>query len=439
MTDPLMRLRRGREGGPGLRPGESADECLERRIGEERRIRTESVPLPSGRARSSREGIEQGRRGQTEEGDRQEVSMNRQGRQIQTEEGAGRQRADALPSGEMQPAASLEPRSLHAWVPMRMPSSGDGADLVGGRSLLPALLGGDQRWHDQGERDHGLLSGLIPASTPLQDPVQERGSYQTPGTVRGPVESPLEAPNPFWSPAVRRIAWDQDQSRPREGRTEAISADAIEELRQRCLESAAAQFREEVMRLQGSDHGSYRTASSGMLPPAPPPPPTRPAPVGNWVWVARDEGRPSPPPPPPPCPPPDVTSGSGNEDLGHQKLQAAQLSEALRNLELPALPQLGGEGSALQFGDWVTIATPLMCDISNTAGSWWDGVLSCSEKAYLEWLKATPVQKLRLKPELPDEGTYNPRVEQRGISMLLAALPDQLRRRWWRLESSQQR
>lgn len=110
------------------------------------------------------------------------------------------------------------------------------------------------------------------------------------------------------------------------------------------------------------------------------------------------------------------------------KTQALLMSEALRNLELPVLPPPGGEGSALQFGDWVTIATPLMCDISNSASSWWDAVLSCAEKAYLSWLKASPVQKLRLKPEPPEDGTYNPRVEQRGISMLLAALPDQLRR-----------
>ena len=35
--------------------GESADECLERRIGEEQRTSTESVPLRSGRLRSLRE------------------------------------------------------------------------------------------------------------------------------------------------------------------------------------------------------------------------------------------------------------------------------------------------------------------------------------------------------------------------------------------------
>ena len=93
-----------------MRPGESADECLARRIGKEQRRGTESVPLPSRRVCSLREDIEQGRLGQTEEGERQEMSMNRQGRQIQTEEGAG---ADALPSREAQPAVSLEPRSLH--------------------------------------------------------------------------------------------------------------------------------------------------------------------------------------------------------------------------------------------------------------------------------------------------------------------------------------
>ena len=52
--------------------------------------------------------------------------------------------------------------------------------------------------------------------------------------------------------------------------------------------------------------------------------------------------------------------------------------------------------------------------------------LQCAEKAYQEWLDATPLEQLRLKPTMRKDGTFNPRVEQRGISMMLAALPDQI-------------
>jgi hypothetical protein len=31
------------------------------------------------------------------------------------------------------------------------------------------------------------------------------------------------------------------------------------------------------------------------------------------------------------------------------------VSEPLRHLELPSLPQVGSEGAALQFGDWLTM------------------------------------------------------------------------------------
>ena len=103
---------------------------------------------------------------------------------------------------------------------------------------------------------------------------------------------------------------------------------------------------------------------------------------------------------------------------------AFRLSEALRNLELPSLPPPGGEGSSLQFGDWATVITPLMSDIAGSARLWWEQVLQKAELTYAEWLTATPLEKLRLKPMLGEVEAHNHRAEQRGLSMLLAALPD---------------
>ena len=88
-------------------------------------------------------------------------------------------------------------------------------------------------------------------------------------------------------------------------------------------------------------------------------------------------------------------------------------------MELPSLPPPGGEGSSLQFGDWVTVITPLMSDIAGSARLWWEQVLQKAELTCAEWLMATPLEKLRLKPTLGDVEARNHRVELRGVSMLL--------------------
>ena len=139
---------------------------------------------------------------------------------------------------------------------------------------------------------------------------------------------------------------------------------------------------------------SYKTASDGGATGGPVPPPHNEA-RRNFVhgWSTEDR-----PPPPPPPPPPRPVEGGG------EATTAFRLSEALRNLELPSLPPPGGEGSSLQFGDWVTVITPLMSDIA----------VQKAELTYAEWLTAMPLEKLRLKPTLGD-------VEAQ-------ALPDPIRR-----------
>ena len=45
----------------------------------------------------------------------------------------------------------------------------------------------------------------------------------------------------------------------------------------------------------------------------------------------------------------------------------AALPEAMRNLELPPLPAPAAENAALLFGDWLTVITPLMGDLSTSS------------------------------------------------------------------------
>jgi hypothetical protein len=82
------------------------------------------------------------------------------------------------------------------------------------------------------------------------------------------------------------------------------------------------------------------------------------------------------------------------------------VSEPLRHLELPSLPQVGSEGAALQFGDWLTMATPLMSDLGASSKNWWAGLLMVAEDFYGRWLESTPLERLRLKPAVEIDPGY---------------------------------
>lgn len=70
---------------------------------------------------------------------------------------------------------------------------------------------------------------------------------------------------------------------------------------------------------------------------------------------------------------------------------------------------------------------PLMADISHSAKAWWEESLSIAQEHYARWLTMSPLERLRAKPAVVVEPALQ-RIEQRGIAMLLGALPDQLRR-----------
>ena len=69
-----------------------------------------------------------------------------------------------------------------------------------------------------------------------------------------------------------------------------------------------------------------------------------------------------------------------------------------------------------------------MSDIGAISRDWWIYVLQQVEEHYERWLVSGPVDRLRLRPgdaQLPAEFQ---RVEQRGVSMLLAASPEMIKR-----------
>ena len=64
--------------------------------------------------------------------------------------------------------------------------------------------------------------------------------------------------------------------------------------------------------------------------------------------------------------------GGPDQPQGH-----ATPMEPLRSSDLPLLPQpgTGTEQSALQFGDWITVVTPMLGDVAGSARGWWNNIL----------------------------------------------------------------
>ena len=83
------------------------------------------------------------------------------------------------------------------------------------------------------------------------------------------------------------------------------------------------------------------------------------------------------------------------------------------------LPELVGDGSPLTFKDWMATIDHYMKDR-------WEEVCASAKDAYAEWLVASPLQRLRIKPELPLVDL--PRTEQRGVAMVLKALPENVKK-----------
>ena len=86
------------------------------------------------------------------------------------------------------------------------------------------------------------------------------------------------------------------------------------------------------------------------------------------------------------------------------------------------------ERSALEFGDWMAVITPLMSDLNSTSAAWWAMTLDTAKGYYDQWKVATPLDRLRLQVQPDPEGRRYPRMEQRAVTMLLAAVPEQIRR-----------
>ena len=104
------------------------------------------------------------------------------------------------------------------------------------------------------------------------------------------------------------------------------------------------------------------------------------------------------------------------------------MPEALRVGDLLSLPVLGSEGASIQFGDWLVLARPVMNDIGGSASAWWSDVLAEVDLLYGEWLMASPLQRLRLKPTQRALDVAGQRIEMKAVDMLLQVLPEVIKK-----------
>ena len=94
------------------------------------------------------------------------------------------------------------------------------------------------------------------------------------------------------------------------------------------------------------------------------------------------------------------------------------------------LTELIYDHSPLTLGDWLAQVGPQMSDLSQGAAEWWTGTMGQAKQLYEVWLKSTPLERLKITVDIP-ERLKTPRfvrTEQRGVTLLLKAVPEEIRK-----------
>ena len=124
--------------------------------------------------------------------------------------------------------------------------------------------------------------------------------------------------------------------------------------------------------------------------------------------------------------------GDASPTLGRNPGGALKPEEPARHVtELPPLsePKHRSQGAVLA-GDWIVAITPSMIQLSASAQEWWTANVRDARAHYVRWLEKTPQERLKIRAEhLPKRWLTGKfvLVEQRGISLLMKALPETFR------------
>ena len=97
--------------------------------------------------------------------------------------------------------------------------------------------------------------------------------------------------------------------------------------------------------------------------------------------------------------------------------------------DVPRLPEIT-ENASVDFGDWLHCLEHSMGDISSGSSEWWQNVQDDAKVFYDRYQEADQLGRLTISPVSSDE-TKDPkwsRVDRRAASMLMGAVPDEVRR-----------
>ena len=97
--------------------------------------------------------------------------------------------------------------------------------------------------------------------------------------------------------------------------------------------------------------------------------------------------------------------------------------------ELPKLPELDPSQAPLQAGDWIATITPMMADLSQNSGEYWQAIVHEASQLYQQWQVADPLTRARVVARIPPylQDARFSRLENRALAMLLKGLPEVLR------------
>ena len=182
------------------------------------------------------------------------------------------------------------------------------------------------------------------------------------------------------------------------------------------LEAGPAQFYIGSLR-----HASPPGARGGSVPRAPTTTPPSTPKIGTSPGLSSTPG--GTPVPPGPAP----TSPRG----AHSPVPVKPEEPSRHITELPSLaePKQRSQGAVLA-GDWLAAVAPLMRQLSSGAQTWWAQNVKEAEEHYERWLQATPQQRLQVKASALVKSFETGKfclVEQRGVQLLLKAVPEAFR------------
>ena len=82
------------------------------------------------------------------------------------------------------------------------------------------------------------------------------------------------------------------------------------------------------------------------------------------------------------------------------------------------------------LGDWIAVVQPMLSSLSDTGSVWWGYTFQAANQAYVRWLATSPLERLSIQKEFDQVTLVQPQhalLEQRCVTLILQALPDELR------------